>query len=98
MTFKTVAFVVVSDELGHLKPDPKIFKEALRKLGDPSPDSTLLVGDNPDADIGGAQGMGMMTAWVRRERSFPEGKQRPDYEIDRVDELRPVLGELTSES
>ena len=87
-------FVVISDEFGHWKPEPPIFEEALRRLGNPSPKETLFVGDHPNSDIGGAQGMDMMTAWMRRQRSFPVGRRKPDYEINHVDELRPILGEL----
>ena len=87
-------FVVISEEFGHSKPEPAIFEEALRRLGNPLPEETLFVGDRPDSDIGGAQGVGLKTAWVRRDRSFPRGRRKPDYEIDHVDELRTLLDGL----
>ena len=84
-------FVIVSDEFGHRKPEPAIFYEALRRLGEIPAEDTLFVGDNPDTDIKGAQGVGMQTAWIRLGRRFPARLSSPDYQIDHVDELRPVL-------
>ncbi len=84
-------FVVLSEELGHRKPDPRIYEEALGKLGGVPAAHTLFVGDKPEIDIVGAQRVGMQTAWVRRGKAYPAGLPRPDYEIDHVDELRPVL-------
>ena len=52
-------FVIVSGEFGHRKPEPAIFYEALRRLGEIPAENTLFVGDNPDTDIKGAQGVGM---------------------------------------
>ena len=84
-------FVIVSGEFGHRKPEPAIFYEALRRLGEIPAENTLFVGDNPDTDIKGAQGVGMLTAWIRVGRRFPEYLPLPDYQIDHVDELRSVL-------
>ncbi|MQG76981.1 MAG: HAD-IA family hydrolase [SAR202 cluster bacterium] len=59
-------FVVVSGEVGYEKPDPRIYQDGLKQLGDVSAANTLFVGDNVETDIGGAQSAGMATAWVRR--------------------------------
>ncbi len=45
-------------DAGFLKPHPRIFAEALSRM-DTAPAETIFVGDNPVADIGGAQGAGM---------------------------------------
>lgn len=49
----------LSYEVHAIKPDPLIFRAALRAVGD-DPESTVMVGDNPSAD-GGASGVGMKT-------------------------------------
>jgi putative hydrolase of the HAD superfamily len=82
-------FAIVSREFGYEKPDPAIytgFNEAwaLRQ-------NTLFVGDNADTDIKGAQGVGMQTAWITLGREFPTHLPLPDYKINHVDELRPIL-------
>lgn len=81
---------VISEELGISKPDPGIFEKALGLIG-ASPDTTLFVGDNPEADIMGAQALGMRTAWVRRARRWPVADRRPDYEVDHVSEIGPLV-------
>jgi len=45
-------------DVGHLKPHPEIFRRALDCLGT-RPEETVFVGDNPVADIAGAQAAGM---------------------------------------
>ncbi len=50
---------VPSCELGVMKPDPRMFEQAVRRLG-VSPDRTLMVGDSPVAD-GGALALGIRT-------------------------------------
>lgn len=53
--FETLA---VSCDEGYLKPHPKLFERALRDLGLP-PEACAMVGDNPVADVGGANALGM---------------------------------------
>ena len=83
--------VLVSDVFGAAKPDPSIFLEALRELGGPVSGEVLFVGDNPEADIGGAQGVGMATAWIRRGREWPASLSPPDFTLDSVLETRRLL-------
>ena len=47
-----------SADVGYLKPHPVIFQRALDCL-EVRPEETVFIGDNLEADIGGAQGMGM---------------------------------------
>ncbi len=83
--------ILVSDVFGAAKPDPSIFLEALRRLGGPDPENVLFVGDNPEADIGGGQGVGMATAWIRRGRDWPASLPPPDFTLDSVLETRLLL-------
>ncbi len=45
-------------DAGYLKPDKRIFTCALERMGT-SPEETVFIGDNPEADIAGANAMGM---------------------------------------
>ena len=83
--------VVVSEEFGVNKPDPAIFNHALSLIG-ASASETLFVGDNTEADIGGASGVGMRTAWMSHGRSWEIDSYRPDYVIDNVWDVRSLLG------
>jgi len=54
--------VTYSDEIGRRKPDGEIFRRTLAKLGPDlsgAPGEIAHVGDNPEADVAGARGMGI---------------------------------------
>ncbi len=55
--------VLVSSREKVCKPNPKIFKKALRLLGVPATNATF-VGDDPQVDIDGAKRVGMETILV----------------------------------
>ncbi len=78
-------------DVGHLKPHPAIFHAALNCLG-LAPASAVFVGDNPTADIAGAQGVGLRA--VLRAVAPPSplsGLIVPDAVINTLDELPAVL-------
>ena len=85
-------FVIVSEEVGYAKPDPRIFRDALNAMGLSSPERVMFVGDNPVADIDGAKRFGMKAAWIRRGREYPAGLLSPDYVVDYVVEVGDVVG------
>ena len=57
--------VLTSAAFGRRKPDPSIFHAALTRFG-VRPQQAVMVGDNYDADIVGAQGIGMQSIWITR--------------------------------
>ena len=79
-------FSIYSSEVPYRKPHPSIFQLALSRLDLKAPD-VLFVGDNLNADITGAQGVGMPAAWVNRTGKESPMGVRPDYEIKSADEL-----------
>ncbi len=85
-----VGAVVISEEAGISKPDPRIFEEALSQI-QASPASTLFVGDNPEADILGAKALGMPTAWLHIGQEWPFEQERPDYVFDHVHDIRNTV-------
>jgi len=56
--------ILVSAAEGVRKPDAEIFRRAVTRL-DVEPHEAIFVGDNPTADIAGAQAFGMQTIWRR---------------------------------
>jgi putative hydrolase of the HAD superfamily len=81
-------------DAGYLKPHEKIFAAALACL-DASPDETIFIGDNPVADIAGAQGAGMRgIIRVNHEvKPMISGLIIPDAAINSLTELPPILDE-----
>lgn len=82
---------VSAADVGYLKPHPLIFQTALRCTGT-KPEETVFVGDDPDADIVGAQSAGLK-AVLRRlpRRPFASDTIIPDAFISQLDELPPLL-------
>lgn len=81
----------VSEAFGAKKPDPAIFRAAAAHLRTP-PERILFVGDNPTADIQGAQAVGMAAAWLHRDQLWPdEIHTRPDFVINMLGELTKIL-------
>ena len=82
---------VTARAAGALKPDPRAFRCLLDSC---DVDSTriLHVGDDPEADIGGAQGAGLATAWINRTaRAWPDERRAPDYVAIDLHELVRAL-------
>ncbi|MCY3561980.1 MAG: HAD family hydrolase [bacterium] len=84
-------FIIVSEEVGYAKPDPRIFHDALDAIGIGQPERVMFVGDNPRTDIDGARRAGMKTAWIRRGQQFPANLHPPDHAVDSVLEVQRLL-------
>ena len=87
--------VVISEREGIRKPDPKIFIRAAERVRVP-PQQCLFVGDNPEADIGGALAAGMQAVWRRGAIPWPEGLRCSPTAT--VEALSALLGSLPQES
>ena len=78
--------ILLSFEVGMHKPDPAIYREALRRLGDVSPDRAVFVDDQP-AYCDGAAVLGIETFLIDRS-----GDGTPDLNGHRViRDLRALL-------
>jgi HAD superfamily hydrolase (TIGR01509 family) len=78
-------------DVGYLKPHPNIFQLALECV-DASPEETVFVGDNPIADVAGAQGAGLKAVLRTRPvgTSLLSGIIAPDSALDSLEGL-PLL-------
>jgi HAD superfamily hydrolase (TIGR01662 family) len=81
---------VFSSEVGVRKPDPRIFHEALERLGT-EPAETVFVGDRLYDDVSGAQAVGMRAVLTRQFRQEDDPQYAPDAVIDHLSELPAVL-------
>ena len=80
-------------EVGALKPDRRTFGFVLDAAGlDAS--RVAHVGDDPEADVGGARSAGLAAIWVNRTgRSWPDAACEPDHIVASLGELADWLGD-----
>ena len=83
--------VLISGAEGVFKPDPEIFCRAVSRLG-VAAEETVMVGDNPEADIGGARSFGMKAIWKRDE--YWEAPEVVDGIVDDLEELPGLINRL----
>jgi HAD superfamily hydrolase (TIGR01458 family) len=76
------------------KPSASFFELALQELGMP-PQDVVMVGDDIDADIGGAQAVGMKGVLVKtgkyREHLSAQSGITPDAVVDSIDQVLALL-------
>ena len=83
---------VISEEVGVSKPNPRIFAVAaerarMRLRG------AWMVGDSPEADIGGAAAVGLPSVWLHRGRRWMERRYAPTRTVDGlIPAVAAVLG------
>ncbi len=83
--------LVISEQVGAAKPNPRIFQHALEQMGQPDPSTVLMVGDNPQADIAGGRQMGFYTCFVQHPgKQLPAGIQA-DLTVKTLAELLPLF-------
>jgi putative hydrolase of the HAD superfamily len=85
--------ILIEGELGYGKPDPRVFRAALDFFATP-PGSVWMIGDNLEADIAGAQQLGIDGVWHDPDgRGLPERPPAvPRRVIRQVSELLELEG------
>jgi HAD superfamily hydrolase (TIGR01549 family) len=91
--------MVVSCDVGYMKPHPRIYQEAFDLTGLEGAEC-VMVGDNPRADVEGARTMGMIAVLRRPPVAEPveettdepelSGPVLPDYVINTIGELKAL--------
>ncbi|MBQ9752715.1 MAG: YjjG family noncanonical pyrimidine nucleotidase [Paludibacteraceae bacterium] len=82
--------IVLSEEVGCQKPNPRIYEEALRMNG-VSAEEAVMIGDSWNSDIQGAINAGIDQIWVRKSQdSLPEG-QSATYLVQSLSEVMEIL-------
>jgi HAD superfamily hydrolase (TIGR01509 family) len=79
-------------DVGVIKPHPAIFRRGLALLN-VEPGEAVFVGDSLQADVAGAQGVGLYGVWLARQGEASESDDTivPDATITTLHELLPVL-------
>jgi putative hydrolase of the HAD superfamily len=100
-------FILTSAACSYRKPHPRIFELALAHWRIP-PQEVSMVGDSLEADIRGAQQLGLFGVWITRRVSKPHMRQfegsratrqetiQPDAAIRTLHELPVLLSQLSA--
>lgn len=86
---KYMKTILISEEVGIRKPEPKIFHLALSKI-DSNNETTLFVGDNPLVDVKGANDSGLVSVWLSQGQAWNEKSYAPQYIITDISELMKI--------
>ena len=82
--------IVLSEEVGCQKPNPRIFEEALRMNGLQA-EEVVMIGDSWNSDIQGAINAGIDQIWIRKSQDpLPEG-QSATYLVQSLSEVMEIL-------
>ena len=93
----------ISEAVGAEKPDARMFQSAMDQLGLTEADKPriLMIGNNLARDVAGANAFGIRSAllrWSPRYRhEWETPDEKPDYVLDRPDELPALLDAIEKE-
>lgn len=83
--------VVISDELGITKPNPKIIEHALQNIHHSTIDDVMIIGDSLTSDIQAGINASITTVWYNPKQKPNHTSIKPDYEIVKLDDLFAIL-------
>ena len=81
--------IILSEDAGINKPDPRFFEYALRQSGAQKA-ATIMIGDNFQTDILGAKRAGFDTIFFNRWPEFP-ASEPVNYEVTSLKEIMNIL-------
>ena len=85
--------LVVSEEAGVAKPDPRIFAIALERLGSEAAEA-VMIGDSWVNDIAGAAAAGVRSIWFNRTDLAPPADRLDVPELRTLEPVAPVLAAI----
>jgi HAD superfamily hydrolase (TIGR02253 family) len=83
--------IFIADEVGMVKPDPRLFAHACERLG-VAPERAVMIGDRYHRDVTGAHAAGLRTIWldIHGER-IPSGGPLPDATVASIAQAGAAL-------
>ncbi len=88
--------ILLSSRFGYKKPDTRLFREAMRRVG-VKPEESVYIGDNPPKDLVGSKSVGMKFILFQSEWRECEGFA-PDAWLGHYADLPPILDRFSSET
>ena len=82
--------IVLSEEVGCQKPNPRIYEKALRMNG-VSAEEAVMIGDSWNSDIQGAINAGIDQIWIRKSQDPLPNGQSATYIVKSLAEVMEIL-------
>ena len=79
--------VIISEEVGCAKPNPKIFEITFDRLNHKDKSSAIIIGDSLTSDIQGGINFGIKTCWFNPKNLSNSSNVTPDIEIRNLEEI-----------
>lgn len=86
--FKTL---IVSDEIGHAKPQSAFFDYTFQEIAQPAKSDVLVIGDSLNSDMRGGIQYGLDTCWYNAKAKNNATELLPKFEIQNLSELKQVV-------
>jgi putative hydrolase of the HAD superfamily len=85
--------IVISEEAGYQKPDPRIFEHLFERALYQDKKGTLMVGDSLSSDIAGGAAFGIDTCWINFDdaETVDNPEIRPTYTVTSFEQLLELL-------
>lgn len=83
--------VFLSEDLGYEKPAVQFFDLIFRAIGPVDKNRVIMIGDSLTGDIAGGNRSGIKTCWYNPSGLINETEAAPDYEINDLHEVMPIL-------
>ncbi len=83
--------IIISEEVGVSKPDPKIFELAVKNINYTDKSKILMIGDSLTSDIQGGINFHIDTCWYNPKRLINKTNFIPTYEISNLLDLKNIL-------
>ncbi|EHJ00265.1 HAD superfamily (subfamily IA) hydrolase, TIGR02254 [Clostridium sp. DL-VIII] len=83
--------IIISEEVGVSKPDPKIFELAVKGINYTDKSKLLMIGDSLTSDIQGGINFNIDTCWYNPKKLVNKTNFIPTYEIFNLLDLKNIL-------
>ena len=86
--------MVVSEEVGAAKPDPKMIEIGMEMAGVQNRSRVLMLGDSLSSDIAAAANAGVDACWYNPHGKAARPDIQPDFQFSRLEQLPALLEEI----
>lgn len=83
--------VFTSELIGVQKPEKEFFDACIRKIGNITPDETILIGDSLTADISGGINFNIPTIWLNTKNKDVRAEVTPTHTVKALNEIKNIL-------